>query len=342
MTNSDNDPLDELVSAFRRMSVPDPPDPALMFPRPTAPRAMGETAGTNPSRVLWRFLMRPTVRYGSAAAMLVVALGWLMLAPSRSFALGEVIRAAEQHKLVRYRFHWTATDKPGAPDRIKGTVYADLLHPRTRFEADPEPYGEGVSTLRPAATKSLPPGRDGAGKSLLQVTIYDRRTGATFNESSVSRRVVEADGRVRVDVRPLHSTLLEPSGNDDHASAVIRPLWGDILPSRGISANTPFLDVLGAMEKRKDTSSANTQLGGRAVVKFSAKEAHSTYTVWIDPATKLPVQIEVTFPDSSRNGEIIRLVCTDFVWDPPVADLDALFRTTLPSRERRNKDAKNK
>jgi hypothetical protein len=104
MTDRHEDPLEELVAAFRRMPVPEAPDPELMFSRPTAHCAMGETAGTDPSRIPWRFLMRPIVRYGSAAPMLIVAAGWLALAPTRSFALAEVIRAAEQHKRVAFSY----------------------------------------------------------------------------------------------------------------------------------------------------------------------------------------------------------------------------------------------
>ena len=157
MSKPHDDPLDDVVAAFRRMHVPLTPGPDLLFPRPAAPGATGETAGNHWSRVVWRFLMRPKVRYGSVAAMLVVALGWLTLGQSRSFALAEVICAAEQHKVVRYKFRWTAGEKAGGPSEMKGTVFVDLLRPRTRFEADPEPYGEGAT--------------------LLEVTVHDRRTG---------------------------------------------------------------------------------------------------------------------------------------------------------------------
>ena len=91
--------------------------------------------------------MRPNVRYGSVAAILVVALGWLTLGQSRSFALAEVIRAAEQHKVVRYKFHWTAGAKGPEPSEIRGTVFVDLLRPRTRFEAEPEPVPHYTSAI---------------------------------------------------------------------------------------------------------------------------------------------------------------------------------------------------
>ena len=320
MTDRHDDPLDDVVAAFQRMPVPETPGPELLFRRPTAPSATGETAGNTPSRILWRFLMRPKVRYGSAVAIIVVALGWLALGQSRSFAFAEVVRAAEQHKVVRYKFHWIGGHKVGEPSESKGTVFVDLLLPRTRFESDPEPYGNGAS--------------------LFQVTVHDRRTGATLNETNVSRRVAGNDGQERIEVQPLFMTHFQPGGADDSHSASIRPIWGDILPVSGISAKTPFLDALRAIESRKETISTKDQLDGRVVVKFSAKEGSSSYTVWVDPETKLPVRIENAFPDSSQDGAISRLVCTDFVWDPKVADIEAFFRAEPPQRDPGKKDAK--
>ena len=115
------------------------------------------------------------------------------------------------------------------------------------------------------------------------------------------------------------------------------PAWGEILPLGGVSDKTPFLDALAAMEKRKETTSEKVRLNGRPVVKFRATEAKSTYTVWVDPQTKLPVQIEYGFPDASREGKITRLLCTDFVWDPKVADVEEFFRTDFPKRDEKKR-----
>ena len=110
------------------------------------------------------------------------------------------------------------------------------------------------------------------------------------------------DGQGRPEIQPLFMTHFAPSEKGDGSSTVMRPMRGNILPVTGISAKTPFLDALAVMEARKDTTSAKVQLDGRTVVKFSAKEGSSTYTVWVDPQTKLPVRIENAFPDSSRGG----------------------------------------
>ena len=83
--------------------------------------------------------MRPTVRYGSAAAILLIAVGWLVLAPSRSFALGEVIRAAEKHKVVKYKIQWVPLDKAAMPGASNGTVYVDLLRRAAASRATSSP-----------------------------------------------------------------------------------------------------------------------------------------------------------------------------------------------------------
>ena len=247
MTDRQDDPLGEVIEAFRRMPVPDPPDALLLFPRPAAPRATGEQADTSLSRAIWRILMRPTVRYGSAAAILVLAVGWLVLAPSRSFALGEVIRAAEKHKVVKYRIQWVPFDKTTMPGALNGTVYVDLLRPRSRFESDPEPEGEGEERQ--------------------EITTYDRTTGTTCSLNVVWRTVDGPNGPVRV-WSGTGFTMPQDLGQDGDGfgrfwTVSFHPAWGEVLPLGGVSDKTPFLDALAAMEKRKETTSEKVRLNGR-------------------------------------------------------------------------------
>lgn len=311
MTDRRDDLLDEVVDAFRRMSVPAPPDPALLFPRPDAPRAMGETAGISRSRVSRRSLMRPIIGYGSAAAILILALGWLALGSTRSVALAEVIRAAEQHKLVRYKFLRLTAENPDESKAAASTVYVDLVRPRTRFEAAPEPADEGAS--------------------LLHVTVHDRRTGETLDYTNISRRIVGNDGQVRTEVYPQFMTHSRPGGEAGDSSFSMTPTWGEALPFSGISEKTPFLDALHALQAREGTVSAKVRLDGREAVTFSAEEANAACIVWVDPQSKLPLRIEYVIRDAAPGGPGTRLICKDFEWDPAVTDIESLFRTEPPA-----------
>src|SRR6185437_12553157 len=129
-SNHEGDPLDEVISAFRQMPVPASPDPSDLLSRLTP---VVDKGGRSPSAVLsllGSFLMRPAVRYLSAAALLMGILTWLALGPSGSVALAEVIQAAGQHKLVRYQLRETFTYKTDVVTNQTKTVYADLVAPR--------------------------------------------------------------------------------------------------------------------------------------------------------------------------------------------------------------------
>ena len=257
MTDRQDDPLDEVIEAFRRMPVPDPPDADLLFPRPAALRATGEQADTSLSRAIWRILMRPTVRYGSAAAILLIAVGWLVLAPSRSFALGEVIRAAEKHKVVKYKFQWVPLDKAAMPGASNGTVYVDLLR-------------------RAAASRAISTRRRG------RVAAGDHHLRPDHGHHLHLERGLEKRHRTRRAGSSLewNRYTTQPNlGQDGDGlgrfwTVSFHPVWGEILPLGGVSAKTPFLDALAAMEKRKETTSEKVRLNGRPVVKFRATEAN--------------------------------------------------------------------
>ena len=129
MSNHERDLLDEVISEFQRMPVPPPPDPSDILSR-LSPALDGDRRSTSTLlSLLWSFLMRPTVRYGSAAFLLLGVLGWLVLGPSGSVALAEVLQATAQHKLARYELRETFTFKSNVVAEQTRTVYADLVAP---------------------------------------------------------------------------------------------------------------------------------------------------------------------------------------------------------------------
>ena len=78
--------------------------------------------------------MRPAFRYASAAAILLIVFVWLPR-PSHSPALADVIKAAEQHSLVRFQARQTTDDRETRQTASgKRTVYVDIRMPRVREE----------------------------------------------------------------------------------------------------------------------------------------------------------------------------------------------------------------
>jgi hypothetical protein len=311
---NDDDPLNQVIGAFRGMAVPEAPEAPLLFTRPPSDRATGEPDGTSSSRKIWRILMHPTVRYGAAATILIVAFGWLAFGPSSSLAMADVIRAAESHKLVKYQFQLISAERPGMPrTETRGTVYVDLVKPRSRFEAAPEPADDG--------------------KSAQNVTVSDRERRVSMFQRNMSQKVTTKTGEVQTVVSSIESIMGQQVDQVGKFGQINSRIYSvDELILHDVPDHTLFLDALTALQTREGTTSAKAQLGGREVIVFSAKQGLGTTTVWVDPKTKLPVRIEQTFHDGGTGRETIRNVSSDFVWDPPAADVEALFR--IPRVER--------
>jgi hypothetical protein len=128
------DLLEHGIEAFQRMHVPDRPPDADVLARlgicrenRVRPRFFSALRGRLPKR-LW---------VPSAAALFVVCgLGLLLFVgnPTVSLAVADVVRAAEKHKLVRYKEH-QATESGGATDGpLDSIVYADLTAARRRSQ----------------------------------------------------------------------------------------------------------------------------------------------------------------------------------------------------------------
>ena len=134
MTDHEHDPLDEVIADFQRIPLPDTPDHAVLLSRLTSgPAERYEASFALFSRAR-SLLMRPAFRYFSAAAILLGTLAWFALGFSSSVAFAEVIKATEQHKLVRYQLRQIDDYKKHGAAESTRTVHADLTRPRLRFE----------------------------------------------------------------------------------------------------------------------------------------------------------------------------------------------------------------
>jgi hypothetical protein len=128
-----DDPLEDAVQAFRRMTVPDRPADArilaLLGPAP------GESTPVVPMSApsKGRFLMRLAVP-SAAALVLLGGAALVLLTNTPSASLADVVKAAQKYALVRYKQVQTtdSTDHVGAT--TESTVYADLKAPRVRSE----------------------------------------------------------------------------------------------------------------------------------------------------------------------------------------------------------------
>jgi hypothetical protein len=130
-----HDALEEVIQAFQRMRVPDRPRDADVLVR------LGICRGNRARPAFFsasgpRYLKRVLVP-SAAAIFIICGLGLLLfVGPSTvSMAVADVVRAAEKHKLVRYKEHQTI-DTGGATDwPLDSTVYSDLTLARRRTEA---------------------------------------------------------------------------------------------------------------------------------------------------------------------------------------------------------------
>jgi hypothetical protein len=132
---SQDDPLEEAVEAFRQMTVPDrPPDAGVLARLATV---AGETAAAVPvpSSSKRRHLMRVAVPSAAAALLLLGGAAVFLLTATPAPTLADVVKAAEKHKLVKFKQVQTTDTKDMVGASTESTVYADLKAPRFRSES---------------------------------------------------------------------------------------------------------------------------------------------------------------------------------------------------------------
>lgn len=313
MTDHQEDPLDEVIAGFRRMPVPDRPDDDDLLARLAHPRAgVGRTPPPS-SHPFRRFLMRPAVRYVSAAAFLLGALGWLALSPSPSLALEEVIKAAEQHKLVRFQMKQTTDDRENrATASGTSTAYVDLVVPRLRLETRSKTLNEVLDF------------------NCTQVYDYQKDS---FLFVSSHEQVVTKD-QAKDEMQAIVIKMVEEKGLAKKIailSRIGRTKTDDIKPMSDLGENRAFLDSLRELQAHKGTFFTRAELDGRMVAKYRLREGNKTSSLWVDPGTKLPIRIEFEIIDPTPRIARNEWIYTDFEWDPKVSDPAKLFSTEPPA-----------
>ena len=92
----------------------------------------------------------------------------------------------------------------------------------------------------------------------------------------------------------------------------------------------PLLDNLREFQQKKGLVTAKDNLAGRAAIQFRLEESGRTTTLWVDAATKLPLQLMDEFMDPAPNIAHNRFVITAFAWDPAAVNAEELFSTKPP------------
>jgi outer membrane lipoprotein-sorting protein len=309
---SQDDRLEEAVKAFRQMTVPDrPPDAGVLAQFATAP---GEAtpAVPVPSSPKRRFLMRLVVP--SAAALVLLGTGALvLLTATPTLTLADVVKAAEKHKLVKYKNTQTTETKDGESGSTERTTYFDLKSPRSRTEAR-------IITLNGAV-------------------------------ESVSIQI--SDGQKNRFLHTLSETVVPGQENNRYLKGFDEGRFPrkEAFLSGGNQDNDPkkkkqsLLDSLRELEQHKSATVTKEKLGGRETVKYYLEDGKKTTQLWVDPKTELPVRFEFEILDHTPDIPRNRWVYTDFEWDPKLPkgfkDLDALFDTTPPEGYKLNDQTKN-
>jgi hypothetical protein len=310
MTENHDDPLDEIISEFRRMAIPDPPDHLSVLSRMGSPQARDAGAATTVFLSARSFLMRPTVRYLSAAALLLAALAWLTLGSSGSVALAEVLRATEQHKLVRFQMREITHQAVGVLES-KQTVYADLEAPRLRRES------RNISM------------NDVIENNCVWVGDYQKDRLLRF----VWYTLLVDEGRAKDAGQAKTIKLVKERGYPSKKQA---DLWrlkredGTLYVFEDLLNGRPLLDNLREFQAHAETLSTNADLDGRTVLKYRLGKGKDATSLWVDPRTKLPLRIEIEKGHPFPRVTKAQWVYMDFEWDPKVSDPGQLFSTEPP------------
>ena len=242
-----HDSLDEAIEAFQRMNVPDRPVDAVVLARLDAftPRSSSSGKGlggeerpiTVPSASRRNgYFMRFLVPTAAAVALVLGGAGLLLLYGSATIALADVVKAAQKHKLVRYRQRHISDTKAQTGARVDSTVYADFTAPRLYSESrvnDPQGETDLISihdgkhhlttnSLRKSATLDFAP--KGYKSLLCCLEEFQQKKGVTREkcdldgQPTVKYRLVEdkqniilwVDAKTKLPLR-LEQEFIDPS-----------------------------------------------------------------------------------------------------------------------------------
>ena len=285
--------LDRAVRALRDDGPPAGPPSELVAS--TVGALSGSPAPPNPARAgeRRRRIMR-SVRYAAAAAALLVlgALGVFLLNGTPSVALADVVKAAQKHKLVRYKSKETTTDAKGNTGTAEWTVFADLKVPRFRKEMRHQFMD-----------------RDDRAKPIEEVTlsVVDLRAERHLMTNT------HPGGKV---LPPRKDAWLGRARGSKNAKPFLEALQ-ELQQKKGVTSGK---DTLGRRETVRFRSEEEIPQGTL------------TTTLWIDTKTKLPVRLHSEFTWKEGGTTLISETDFQWDPELPrgFRSLDELFSTRPP------------
>ena len=214
-----------------------------------------------------------------------LSIGGLAALLTLAMTMPAIGQEAKTPKFVKYQFvvKMTAANKPGQVSDITATMYEDLPGERLRMEAAWIDDGTQIKEL----------------------AVFDMKLLISLNATAMYP--------VKGDVKS--------AGEAIHIERKTYKTRDDLVRESELAGLLTEVAEMTSDKKRSVTS--ETTLDGKPALKVVHRRNEKiTTTIWLDPATKLPVRIEKT--DSDRDGR--SEVKTGFEWDPAI-EPDALFST---------------
>ncbi len=321
-TQQNPEALDDAFDAIRKMPVPDRPvdlDAKLLACLVAGP--LPATPSVSLSRR--RILMRVT-KWSLAATIVAVVAGLLFLGDSPAPALADVLKAAEEYKLVKYKMTQGCETKDGsAVEPEVDTAYADLKSPRFR-------------------RVMFSPGMHKGGLDFESVFVTDFSKNVTMH---MITEVITEKGKTDPEVI-AYLKLFERIGVP-RKEVTLQPAFGGFTSATN-RQNKSILENLRELEKHKDVVATKGKLNGKDVLKYRIEEEHRTTILSVDAMTKLPVTLEEEMTDPKvlhPTVTKVKIELSDFEWDPELKgfkNMDELFSTTPPKEGYKVEDNRKK
>ena len=315
-----DDRLNAAIAAFKSLDAP--PLPSWQPPTIVA-------AGTR-RHSRRRLVMK--LGLGGLAALVAISAG-LMLAATPAVTMAQAAEAVRAKKLVRYKWEQRPikADKDFDP-KANGAAVSYTCEDLTRRR---KACGEVVEANGSSLAKQSLITIDGEAKRLLIVNSLTQRIADALGSGPVLGKNDEPMAHVGIIPKAKLAEALARPGWTDRLSKIVRvgvdPDWTPESDMSELFAEPPLLDRIKTLAESKGSVTTQVQLDGKPAVKIVGTENKRAVTVWLDPATKLPLRIERPHRFDTERKFIT--VESGFEWDfalPAGLTLDALFSTEPP------------
>jgi hypothetical protein len=315
-TRSGEEVLERAIMEMERMPVSASPGAERLLAQLSV-QGMTKTPEVKSPRRQPAFIMRHAFQFTTAAAVVFVLLvAWLTLNSPGSIAFAEVVKAAINHKVVRYKQTINAqikaklSERAGeqfVPAKSEETVYCDLTSPRQRVERHDRILNDSVQSD--------------------WITIRDNQQGKTLILSSEALKVAEKDAKDADQKKMIR--MFREGRTAGKKARLYRNSDDGLVMFTNSQPDKTFLETLTSFQDNPKVVTSIDTLDGRQVRKYQLAEQGAT--VWVDLRTKLPIRIEQEMKNPRPNVAQWKWTLTNFAWDVDIKDPAAFFSTTPPA-----------